>query len=173
MMNSKFTWPLLVLLSLIFFSNCTKDDPLNIPPGTFSLRVDGKLYESSAPSAIYLEEVFLASNLTLAGGNIANTFGILLYVPDGMKLENKLYHTLTEACNTEEEVCGILQFHNLLTGYGGTSNHPGGEMEISFSSIDYQTDGHCIGAFSGILINENEMNQELMVTDGKFNLQIQ
>ncbi len=159
---------------ILLFPTCAKDDnpddPSGIEEGTFSAKIDGVEFKPVVPLAgivlLGTTEIF-----TIGGANNSiTTLSINFWVAGGASVEKTTYQHDELDCVAGVDVCGSLLFSNLTITESLSTEVENGSVEISFTSIDYRKGGHCIGTFSGVLIDENQ--NTINVTDGKFNLKI-
>ena len=179
----RFSLNLLILILGFFCVFSCKDDgniidDLGIKRGTIVAKLDGEQFKSTTAkgsiNTIVLLDIFLIAGAEKSTG--VDTATLLLWfniLPIGKKIEEKEYN-FVDCDQVADMICGSVSYgftdHSVRAGLSHTSGKKHGFSNINFTSLKYSDGGYAIGTFSGKIINDN--GETIMVTDGKFNVDI-
>ncbi|MCB0642073.1 MAG: hypothetical protein KDC44_10555 [Phaeodactylibacter sp.] len=165
----------LLCISLLLAWSCTPptDDDGMTSVAEVTVKIDGVSHSLQGVATIVPPNagIWTVESFSIGVGDPASgisSLAITLFVPDGITPQAG---TSYPGCDTAHvagtDLCGIMTLAGLTTG--GTTTEEGAEMEIQFSTLDYQKGGHCKGTFSATLLNDNTT---IIVSDGVFDMDI-
>jgi len=174
-MNLSKLFFIISFISILFFS-CNKDssdNPSSSEIGTFYAELDGKdFYSTNKQTVAKLETTVFGLTMSIAGHDSTNeffSFGFTISaLPEGETIEEKTYQ-FSEDCTGN--FCGYLTAVSSTRGIG-TSLDGKGDLEITFTTVDFRKGGICKGTFSGTFTTIND-GREVNVTKGRFNVLIE
>lgn len=169
-----------ILLTLIAISllvvACNKDhnDP-DTTPGTMSARFDGQLQTFRNVTAFGITSNDRGVPVIVVGGIAEGTMTDAMYISvyDEELLAIEQF-SATKDCWGDTNCVWIN--YNINEGTASEYNLSSGDVDgsssqVLFSTLDFRLDGKVSGTFSGVFIN-NETNQQVQVTVGKFEAEI-
>lgn len=176
---------LLLIPFFIFSTSCNDDDNVLSPTieqlesNFISAKIDGQDFKSdlvySQISDIQVTQLFSISGAKEITTEHFENIIIVFTLPLDEVLESKSYQNIGYDCGGVEDICAVLSYGTSNVSSSNdlefSSGYLSGEVEVNFTSIDYQSGGHAIGTFSGDMYNDN--GEKISITDGKFNTSIE
>lgn len=175
-----------LVLSFVSFS-CNNDDDVELAVGQIVAKIDGENFESTGATAEIIFTGFPApvdttQTFTMIGAKangIINSKSITMFFAlakdDILNKTTYSYDDTVGNCDPENQICGAMEYATVDYFNPADSKFyesTFGNITITFTDIDYKKGGHVKGTFSGTLTDESDINTEISVTEGKFNLLI-
>lgn len=171
-----------IFLAIIILTSfaCHPEETNNVAVGTFTVKLDGELFEGQANTASIIPGFLgLPETFTLIGNKLdLSSFSIVLS-GTALDITPKTYSYSGDVGNCDPQVDNLCLAGKYTTTDVATSTgqewgnwHSGSDLNVTFTSVDYRPGGNVKGTFDGKIYNL-ATQENMDVTEGVFNLKIQ